>query len=88
MLFRETAALFLCFKTDDVVRVANMHMVEGGIAGILRYMHKCGCGTWKRGSDLLCCVSQFKCLMNKLVLSVTQDMSYNFICNSIKVWAL
>lgn len=54
MFFRETAALFfLHFKTDDVVRVANMHMVEDGIAGILRYTHKCVCGTWERGSDLL-----------------------------------
>lgn len=55
----ETAVLFfLCFKTDFLVRVANMYMVGDRDAHILIDVHKCGCGVWERGSDLVCCVSQ------------------------------
>jgi len=31
VFFRETAALFLCFKTDDLVRVVNMYIGEDSL---------------------------------------------------------
>ena len=49
---------FVHFKTDDLVRVASMYVVKDRDAHILRCVHKCDCGVWERGSDLVCCVSQ------------------------------
>lgn len=54
-----------------------MYMVEDRDAHVLRYVHKCGCVVWER----VCCVSQIyssSLLRINEVLSVTQDMNYNF----------